>query len=71
MQILMLLGLRLKKSWKDTRGQGIVEYALIAAFLTVTAAAVMPGVATKISTLLNEWHLQYRGPGFKRHGSHG
>ncbi len=37
--------------WKDTRGQDLIEYALMAGFVAVAAGAIMPGVATSISTI--------------------
>ena len=40
--------------WKDTEGQDILEYALIAAFLTVAAAAVTPTVSGSISTIFSK-----------------
>ena len=53
MQILTLLSLSLKRSWKDTRGQDLIEYALMAGFVAVAAGAIMPGVATSISTIFS------------------
>jgi pilus assembly protein Flp/PilA len=38
---------------KDNRGQDLVEYALMAGFVAVTAGAIMPGVATSISTIFS------------------
>ena len=40
--------------WKDTRGQDLIEYALMAGFVAVAAGAIMPGVATSISTVLSK-----------------
>jgi len=40
--------------WKDTRGQDLIEYALMAGFVAVTAGAIMPGVATSISTIFSK-----------------
>lgn len=40
--------------WKDTRGQDLIEYALMAGFVAVAAGAVMPGVATQISTIFSK-----------------
>jgi Flp pilus assembly pilin Flp len=71
MQLLMLLGLRCGKFWKSTRGQGLIEYALIAGFMALTAGAVMPGVASRITTLFNEWHLPQRVHGLRKHTSPG
>jgi Flp pilus assembly pilin Flp len=41
------------KIWKDNRGQDLIEYALMAGFVAVAAGAVMPGVATSISTIFS------------------
>jgi pilus assembly protein Flp/PilA len=40
--------------WRNTRGQDMIEYALLAAFIAVAAAAVTPGVASSISTIFSE-----------------
>lgn len=37
--------------WKDTRGQDLIEYALMAGFVAVAAGAIMPNIATAISTI--------------------
>ncbi len=42
------------KIWKDTRGQDLIEYALMAGFVAVAAGAVMPNVATSISTIFSK-----------------
>ncbi len=42
------------KIWKDTRGQDLIEYALMAGFVAVAAGAIMPGVATSISTIFSK-----------------
>ena len=47
------LALKLKV-WKDTRGQDLIEYALMAGFVAVAAGAIMPGVATSISTIFSK-----------------
>jgi pilus assembly protein Flp/PilA len=47
------LVLRLK-IWKDTKGQDLIEYALMAGFVAVAAGAIMPGVATSISTIFSK-----------------
>src|SRR5579872_2864211 len=51
--IMKNLFLRLK-SMKDTRGQDLIEYALMAGFVAVAAGAVMPGVASSISTIFSK-----------------
>jgi pilus assembly protein Flp/PilA len=40
--------------WKDTRGQDLIEYALMAGFVAVAAGAIMPGVASSISTIFGK-----------------
>ena len=39
---------------KDTRGQDLIEYALMAGFVAVAAGAVVPGVAESIKTIFNK-----------------
>jgi len=41
-------------SLKDTRGQDLIEYALMAGFVAVTAGAIMPGVTSSISTIFSQ-----------------
>jgi len=40
--------------WRDERGQDLIEYALMAGFVAVAAGAVMPNVATSISTIFSQ-----------------
>ena len=40
--------------WKDTKGQDLIEYALMAGFVAVAAGAIMPGVATSISNIFSK-----------------
>jgi pilus assembly protein Flp/PilA len=40
--------------WKDTRGQDLIEYALMAGFVAVAAGAIMPNVASSISTIFSK-----------------
>ncbi len=42
------------KALKDTRGQDLIEYALMAGFVAVAAGAIMPGVSTSISTIFSK-----------------
>ena len=42
------------KICKDTKGQDLIEYALMAGFVAVAAGAIMPGVATSISTIFSK-----------------
>ena len=39
---------------KDTRGQDLIEYALMAGFVAVAAGAIMPGVASSISQIFSK-----------------
>ncbi len=39
--------------WKDTRGQDLVEYALLAGFVAVAAGALLPGISTSISKIFS------------------
>lgn len=40
--------------WRDTRGQDLIEYALMAGFVAVAAGAIMPTVAGHISTIFSK-----------------
>jgi len=40
--------------WKNTRGQDLIEYALMAGFVAVAAGAIMPNLATSISTIFSK-----------------
>ena len=39
---------------KDTKGQDLIEYALMAGFVAVAAGAIMPGVSASISTIFSK-----------------
>jgi pilus assembly protein Flp/PilA len=41
------------KIWKDTRGQDLVEYALMAGFLAAASAVTLPQLASSISNILS------------------
>jgi pilus assembly protein Flp/PilA len=45
---------RKMKIWKDTRGQDLIEYALMAGFVAVAAGAIMPGVASSINVIFSQ-----------------
>lgn len=38
----------------DTRGQDLIEYALMAGFVAVAAGAIVPGVADSIKTIFGK-----------------
>jgi pilus assembly protein Flp/PilA len=40
--------------WRDRRGQDLIEYALMAGFVAVAAGAIMPNVASSISTIFSQ-----------------
>ena len=40
--------------WRATSAQDLIEYALMAGFVAVAAGAIMPGVATSISTIFSK-----------------
>jgi pilus assembly protein Flp/PilA len=42
------------KIWADNHGQDLIEYALMAGFVAVSAGAIMPGVATSISKVFSK-----------------
>jgi pilus assembly protein Flp/PilA len=62
MQIVMLLGLRLNHSWKNTRGQDLIEYALMAGFVAIFAGVIMPGVANSIGAIFSQITSLMAGP---------
>ena len=39
--------------WKETKGQDLVEYALLAGFITVAVAAGFPPVSSSITTIFS------------------
>ena len=44
----------LARIWRDQRGQDLIEYALMAGFVAVAAGAIMPNVASSISTIFSQ-----------------
>ena len=51
---LLKLAVKLQQVAKDTRGQDLIEYALMAGFVAVAAGAIMPGVATSINLVFSK-----------------
>jgi pilus assembly protein Flp/PilA len=45
---------KIRLSFEDTKAQDLIEYALMAGFVAVSAGAIMPGVATSISTIFSK-----------------
>jgi len=54
MKRLVKLAVRLQTIVKDTRGQDLIEYALMAGFVAVAAGAIMPGVASSINIVFSK-----------------
>jgi Flp pilus assembly pilin Flp len=46
----LILNIRI---WTDTRGQDLIEYALMSGFVAVAAGAIMPGVSLSISKIFS------------------
>lgn len=40
--------------WNDTRGQDLIEYALMAGFVAVAAGAILPNISTSISQIFSK-----------------
>jgi pilus assembly protein Flp/PilA len=40
--------------WRETHGQDLIEYALMAGFVAVAAGAIMPGVASSIASTFSK-----------------
>ena len=53
MKKLNLALLKLQTLARDSRGQDLVEYALLAGFIAVAAGALLPGVSGSISTIFS------------------
>ena len=47
----LILRLRI---WNDTRGQDLIEYALMAGFVAVAAGAIMPNISSSLSTIFSK-----------------
>lgn len=45
--------LKLRLLMMNTSGQDLIEYALMAGFVAVTAGAIMPGVASSVSQIFS------------------
>ena len=40
--------------WKETHGQDLIEYALMAGFVATVTGAIMPGVASSINVVFSK-----------------
>ena len=54
----LIINMRL---WRDSKGQDLIEYALMAGFVAVAAGAIMPGVSTAISRIFSSVASAMRG----------
>ena len=54
MKRLTKLVITLQQLAKDTKGQDLIEYALMAGFVAVAAGAIMPGVASSINIVFSK-----------------
>jgi pilus assembly protein Flp/PilA len=54
MKRLLMLTVKLQQLVKDTKGQDLIEYALMAGFVAVAAGAIMPGVASSINIVFSK-----------------
>ncbi len=55
--------------WKDTKGQDLIEYALMAGFVAVAAGAVMPQVASQVSIIFSKVNSQLTAAAAQGSGS--
>ena len=53
MKRIVALAVRLQ-IWKDTKGQDLIEYALMAGFVAVAAGAVMPQISAQINIIFSK-----------------
>ena len=48
---------------RDTRGQDLVEYALLAGFIAVAAGALLPTIASSISNIFSKLEAALKSAG--------
>ena len=53
-KLILKLWMPLQRLKADVKGQDLIEYALMAGFVAVAAGAIMPGVATSLSTIFSK-----------------
>jgi Flp pilus assembly pilin Flp len=51
---LINIAIKLKGIVNETKGQDLIEYALMAGFVAVAAGAIMPGVASSINIVFSK-----------------
>jgi Flp pilus assembly pilin Flp len=50
----MKKGISWRSIWKDTRGQDLIEYALLVGFVAVAAGATLPNMTTAFSQIYSK-----------------
>jgi Flp pilus assembly pilin Flp len=51
---LIRVGIRIRNLHNNIKGQDLIEYALMAGFVAVAAGALMPNIASSISTVFSK-----------------
>jgi Flp pilus assembly pilin Flp len=51
---LIRVGIRIRNLRNNIKGQDLIEYALMAGFVAVAAGALMPNIASSISTVFSK-----------------
>jgi Flp pilus assembly pilin Flp len=52
--LLLKLAIRARNLRQNVKGQDLIEYALMAGFVAVAAGALMPNIASSISTVFSK-----------------
>ena len=52
--LMLKLASRARNLKQDVKGQDLIEYALMAGFVAVAAGALMPNIASSISTVFSK-----------------
>jgi pilus assembly protein Flp/PilA len=52
--LLLKLAIRARDLSQNVKGQDLIEYALMAGFVAVAAGALMPNIASSISTVFSK-----------------
>ena len=53
-ELLIKVGFRIRNLRNNIKGQDLIEYALMAGFVAVAAGALMPNIASSISTVFSK-----------------
>ena len=51
------------KIWKDTRGQDLLEFVLLAGLISTAGAALLPGIGSSIVSVLSKVALELQAIG--------